>query len=59
MDQKPTTDDVIEEILRLRDVDRAEALEREANLARRIAALEARRWWHRPLLRRITCEVSP
>ena len=44
--EKPTTDDLIEEILRLREADQADALERDSALGRRVAALEAWRWWH-------------
>ncbi len=43
----PTIEAVIDELIRLRDVD----LERTAELERRTAELEAAaaaRWWHRP-----------
>lgn len=40
----PTTDDLIEELLRLCELDRAAAMERDEALSRRIAALESSRW---------------
>lgn len=51
----PTIEEVVDELIRLREADHQEAAQRnlardvdQAAMLRRIEALEARRWWHRP-----------
>ena len=51
----PTIEEVVDELIRLREADHEEAAQRnlardvdQAAMLRRIEALEARRWWHRP-----------